>query len=148
MCLLVNWKCIATASSLETIEECQGTCGSIQCPVCNLPKAKGPCKALLPRWYFDVVDCMCKKFRYGGCGGNLNRFMTKSDCEGSCGSYECPVCKLDKKIGPCRAAINRWYYDMSAETCLKFSWSGCQSNGNNFKTRRLCNKVCKGFTLG
>jgi len=35
-------------------------------------------------WYFDGNRCV--EFIYGGCVGNDNRFETKEQCEGRCGS--------------------------------------------------------------
>lgn len=36
------------------------------------------------RYYFDNALDACVKFIYGGCGGNLNNFLNKIDCESFC----------------------------------------------------------------
>ena len=36
------------------------------------------------KWYYDIADSKCKKFTYGGCGGNTNRFDSKFECVSSC----------------------------------------------------------------
>ena len=46
------------------------------------PAVIGPCKAAFPRWTFE--NGVCRKFIYGGCGGNGNRFMTLSECKQKC----------------------------------------------------------------
>lgn len=51
---------------------------------CGLAPETGQCKALKPMYYFDASDDMCKSFNYGGCGGNANKFETKSLCENVC----------------------------------------------------------------
>ena len=51
---------------------------------CLLPPETGPCKGYFPRWYFDKATGECKKFVYGGCSGNENRFMTQEDCDKAC----------------------------------------------------------------
>merc|ERR1712105_300635 len=51
---------------------------------CSAPKVVGRCKARALRFYFDKRSMSCKKFYYGGCGGNGNNFKTKSDCQLAC----------------------------------------------------------------
>ena len=53
--------------------------------VCELPMKGGPCNAAIPRVYFDSSSGMCKDFSYGGCQGNGNNFITKKECEQTCG---------------------------------------------------------------
>ncbi len=51
---------------------------------CNLPAEVGKCKAHIPSYYYDADTDSCKKFIYGGCGGNANRFPTMEKCEANC----------------------------------------------------------------
>ncbi|KAL1421524.1 hypothetical protein MTO96_023052 [Rhipicephalus appendiculatus] len=51
---------------------------------CRPTYDRGPCKAYLPRWWFNVNSGRCEKFIYGGCQGNKNNYQTKKDCETSC----------------------------------------------------------------
>lgn len=44
---------------------------------------KGMCKALFFKYYFDEKDKKCKKFAWGGCGGNVP-FHTLEECKTSC----------------------------------------------------------------
>lgn len=52
---------------------------------CFLEKLKGPCRAIIDMWYFNVNTKQCEQFQYSGCGGNGNRFGEKSECESRCG---------------------------------------------------------------
>ncbi|CAH3117388.1 unnamed protein product [Pocillopora meandrina] len=52
--------------------------------ICRLPPEKGPCRAYMPRYYFDAMVGQCKMFIYGGCGGNENNFRTEQDCGNKC----------------------------------------------------------------
>ncbi|VDI06013.1 Hypothetical predicted protein [Mytilus galloprovincialis] len=52
------------------------------------------------------------------------------------------VCQLKPEQGICRAAIQRYYYNAKRAKCLKFTYSGCRGNGNNFKTLALCQMTC------
>ena len=51
---------------------------------CSLPKESGPCWAYFPRWFWDNSSGQCKRFVYGGCGGNRNRFGSFEDCLKTC----------------------------------------------------------------
>ena len=58
------------------------------CPeVCNLAPEGGPClgRKRFRMWYYDYDAGDCKKFSYGGCKGNRNRFWTSQECETMCG---------------------------------------------------------------
>ncbi|CAG7823539.1 unnamed protein product [Allacma fusca] len=54
---------------------------------CSLPRSTGPCRASQPRYYWSVESNSCKKFTYGGCMGNNNRFETASECRKVCGKH-------------------------------------------------------------
>lgn len=44
----------------------------------------GPCRAVMPRWYFDLSKGKCVRFIYGGCGGNRNNFESEDYCLAVC----------------------------------------------------------------
>ncbi|XP_036438285.1 kunitz-type protease inhibitor 1b [Colossoma macropomum] len=51
---------------------------------CVDPPATGPCRASMPRWYYDPLNRNCHQFTYGGCGGNKNNFEMKTICMEAC----------------------------------------------------------------
>ena len=71
--------CDGNANRFETLVACQKTCNT-----CVLPKEPGLCKGYIPRYYFNKRAGKCKKFIYGGCGGNANNFATKRACNKKC----------------------------------------------------------------
>ena len=52
--------------------------------VCALDKDPGPCPGSLLRWYYDNDREACRKFIFGGCKGNGNKFRTRAACEQRC----------------------------------------------------------------
>ena len=64
---------------------------------CSLPADPGVCLAAFPRFFYDPVTASCREFTYGGCGGNLNNFMTLADCEAKCShrANRCAMCLSD-----------------------------------------------------
>ncbi|XP_048367986.1 amyloid beta precursor like protein 2 isoform X2 [Sphaerodactylus townsendi] len=52
--------------------------------VCSQEAMTGPCRAVMPRWYFDTYKRKCIRFIYGGCGGNRNNFESEEYCMAVC----------------------------------------------------------------
>nr|ABO31437.1 venom protease inhibitor precursor [Oxyuranus scutellatus] len=51
---------------------------------CHLPPNPGPCRAAIPRFYYNPHSKQCEKFIYGGCHGNANSFKTPDECNYTC----------------------------------------------------------------
>jgi hypothetical protein len=51
-------------------------------------------------------------------------------------------CEQPMDVGPCDAAIPRWYYDADSGQCERFVWGGCQANENNFLRKADCEAKC------
>lgn len=49
---------------------------------CQAESQVGLCRASIPRYYY--TNGMCKRFRYGGCGGNSNNYQTEEECMKTC----------------------------------------------------------------
>jgi hypothetical protein len=58
---------------------------------CSLSPVTGKCDAIIQRFYFNAGTC--KKFIWGGCGGNANNFETKEECLAACRT-EGRICKV------------------------------------------------------
>jgi len=75
--------------------------------VCKMEPEAGPCFALFRRWHYDNVTSTCKRFDYGGCHGNPNRFVKKSICENTCNPKVTTSSKIVKQ-GDCEFE-EKWY---------------------------------------
>nr|CAB3262578.1 uncharacterized protein LOC100180559 [Phallusia mammillata] len=163
--------CEGNANNFETPAQCQQMCDPEYPPQttpieserrnlpykCRFPRREGPCKALMPRFYYDSAEDRCKLFNYGGCQGNANRFHTPWGCRDTCGGgepvYETPNkvtknlparCLLPKKKGPCKGSLQHFYYNPETDKCQIFVYGGCQGNANNFEEAEECVSVCGG----
>ncbi|XP_051534832.1 kunitz-type serine protease inhibitor 6-like [Myxocyprinus asiaticus] len=56
------------------------------------------------------------------------------------------LCLLPSVVGNCRAALPRFYYDATNQTCKQFIYGGCGGNNNNFETQKACETSCNGVT--
>ncbi|KAL1421530.1 hypothetical protein MTO96_023058 [Rhipicephalus appendiculatus] len=130
-------------------------------PVCYEPKKVGPCKAYVPRYFYNTTTKFCERFIYGGCQGNRNNFPELDVCLRTCKvGYENvterllqlktplkpSLCYLPKEAGPCIGDFPRYYYDTTTNSCKHFTYGGCRGNANNFLTPRQCENKC-GMTL-
>lgn len=52
------------------------------------------------------------------------------------------ACLLQVDEGPCRASIERYFYNTITQKCEVFYYGGCLGNGNNFKSYLECQKSC------
>ncbi|XP_050400085.1 carboxypeptidase inhibitor SmCI isoform X2 [Patella vulgata] len=132
--------CGGNENNFPTEDKCQQTC---QVPaICQLPKIKGPCRALFRPYYYNSTTNNCTQFVYGGCGGNENNFPTEDKCQQTC---QVPaICQLPKIKGPCRARFRRYYYNSTTNNCTEFVYGGCGGNENNFPTEDKCQQACQG----
>ncbi|XP_068173389.1 kunitz-type protease inhibitor 2-like isoform X2 [Antennarius striatus] len=72
---------------------------------------------------------------------NQDRIQTKEP-EGP-GDDKKPIdCESAAEAGPCRALLQRWFYNKDRRTCEKFAYGGCRGNGNNYPTQESCMETC------
>uniref|UniRef100_A0A2L2XZH5 Putative serine proteinase inhibitor n=1 Tax=Parasteatoda tepidariorum TaxID=114398 RepID=A0A2L2XZH5_PARTP len=141
--------CGGNGNRYATEEECLQTCAgqrALDRPDCVKKAAPGNCLAYMPRFYYDQEEGMCKKFIYGGCGGNRNNFATEDECYNKCGALVAPkveLCEQEKETGLCRGYFPRYYYNKQTGECEKFIYGGCGGNDNNFSSKDNCEQVCK-----
>ncbi|NWR88904.1 TFPI2 inhibitor, partial [Furnarius figulus] len=111
---------------------------------CLLPPDDGPCRALVPRWYYDRHTQSCQEFTYGGCYGNANNFLTFDDCEKNCWTIKKvpKLCRMEADGGPCRSHLRRYAFNLSSMRCEEFIYGGCYGNGNNFRDLQSCVDHC------
>ncbi|XP_018425152.1 PREDICTED: collagen alpha-1(VII) chain-like [Nanorana parkeri] len=52
--------------------------------ICSFPMKEGECTKYTLKWYYNHLVRECRPFVFSGCGGNLNRFDEKEQCELHC----------------------------------------------------------------
>ncbi|CAJ1070880.1 colostrum trypsin inhibitor-like isoform X3 [Xyrichtys novacula] len=58
------------------------------------------------------------------------------------------VCLLAPETGPCRAFVERFFYNSSSKNCETFVFGGCLGNRNNFENVTSCMERCHNTTHG
>ncbi|XP_063168390.1 kunitz-type protease inhibitor 2 [Candoia aspera] len=53
-------------------------------------------------------------------------------------------CAAPRVVGPCRASIQRWYFDVETRMCKAFIYGGCHGNKNNYLFVQHCWRQCTG----
>ncbi|CAH1141995.1 unnamed protein product [Phyllotreta striolata] len=110
---------------------------------CSLSVDPGPCNNNSIKWVYSTINNRCEMFRYGGCGGNTNRFATRETCENTCvNPVDSKRCKLPISLGNCKMNVLRWFYDKSRDECVKHLHGGCDGNNNRFRSKLECLKTC------
>ncbi|KAM3603501.1 uncharacterized protein V6R79_023615 [Siganus canaliculatus] len=56
-------------------------------------------------------------------------------------------CQAPVKVGPCRAAFERWRYNASSGSCEQFVYGGCKPNHNNYLSQEECVSACAGVSV-
>ncbi|CAF0851289.1 unnamed protein product [Brachionus calyciflorus] len=120
--------------------------------LCSKPKETGPCRGLFTRYYFNKQNKQCEEFFYGGCKGNENNFLSKSECQNKCDSKSSEkkletkrvnVCELNAEPGICRGYMEKFFYNKDTKKCEKFIYGGCGGNENKFNTIEECEAKCQ-----
>ncbi|XGW02649.1 hypothetical protein V3C99_014581 [Haemonchus contortus] len=122
---------------------------------CLQPLEVGTCKETYPVYYFDRITKSCRPFSYTGCGGNDNRFLTLTQCQGLCEPFmyltdtemDCYMPldhghgKTDEKC--LTDAGFRFYFNRDQGKCTRFWYLGCGGNANNFFSYEVCQRSCR-----
>jgi hypothetical protein len=118
---------------------------------CNHYPDRGTCETHFEvKWYYDRFDHRCRRFFYGGCDGNGNRFDSLEECEQTCrydsnaGEEESSKrCFLSHDPGDCTGNFERWHFDANLGQCVCSWWSGCGGNANSrYYSFQHCMHVC------
>ncbi|CAJ0948767.1 unnamed protein product [Ranitomeya imitator] len=51
-------------------------------------------------------------------------------------------CHSPRKVGRCRGAFQRWWYNPEVNECEGFTFGGCNANMNNYVRKEDCRQTC------
>ncbi|XP_057655862.1 inter-alpha-trypsin inhibitor heavy chain H4-like isoform X1 [Diorhabda carinulata] len=110
---------------------------------CSLPQDGGSCNNITFKWYYSTEKHGCKLFKYGGCGGNDNRFSSKENCQKTCVDPQGKErCKLPIDLGYGHKPTLHWFYNKTSGECVKYMYGGYLGNSNRFVKKLECLKMC------
>ncbi|KAM6976005.1 protein AMBP-like [Tautogolabrus adspersus] len=107
---------------------------------CNAKPETGPCFGLHQRYYYNSTLLSCELFKYGGCLGNQNNFVTERDCLQRCRTEA--VCRLPMAAQPCTGQPPIWAFDSTVGLCVPYKQDFCQANANKFYSKAECEEYC------
>nr|XP_023024406.1 papilin-like [Leptinotarsa decemlineata] len=148
--------CGGNGNKFESEEQCLQYCGSAQ-DFCTLPPVPGPCNNTYVQYYFDPATDSCQPFKFGGCGGNYNRFQDQASCEQRCKKthpehvetqappIQIDMCLRDADPGNCSGDSVAFFYDRMTSKCTPFTYTGCGGNDNRFNSEEQCERQCGVF---
>ncbi|TNM92986.1 hypothetical protein fugu_018388 [Takifugu bimaculatus] len=112
--------------------------------VCLLQVDEGPCRGDIERYYYNTITQKCELFSYGGCQGNANNFKSYQECQKTC--FRIPkvpqICRFPSEVGPCRALLRKYFFNMTSMQCELFYYGGCLGNSNRFEDLASCEEYC------
>ncbi|XP_054579575.1 WAP four-disulfide core domain protein 8 [Eptesicus fuscus] len=113
----------------EHLKCCQFACGK-KCmdpyeEPCMLTLDSGNCMRFNRRWFYDLKHFLCKPFKYGGCDGNTNNFLSKEDCM--------KACSLTVKTGQCPLFPSKDRMQCS---------TSCKSDHDCAVNEKCCESMC------
>lgn len=59
-----------------------------------------------------------------------------------CLSPPTAACNLPIVPGPCQGSAQLWAFDAIKGKCVRFTYGGCQGNGNKFYSEKECKEYC------
>ncbi|KAL6089917.1 hypothetical protein STEG23_027229 [Scotinomys teguina] len=113
--------------------------------ICLLPMDRGPCRAVIPRIFYDRNQQTCREFKYGGCLGNANNFHSQELCEHTCGHIQKvpTVCRLELKTYPCDKPNVQYFFNLNTMTCETLKPGLCSTSMNIFPDEKTCKNFCE-----
>ena len=79
VCCPTEWICPGELASSASVAQDRPVADP-----CEQEKEKGPCRAAMPRWFYNKQTMTCQEFLFGGCKGNGNNFKTEAECQQKC----------------------------------------------------------------
>lgn len=78
-----------------------------------------------------------------GCGGKEQPAHTDpAMTEAPAGSHQTSACQVTPDPGPCKAQIEKFFFDPATKKCASFNYGGCEGTVP-FETMQACQSACE-----
>lgn len=147
--------CLGNKNNYLREEECKLACRDVQS--LSVERHSPVCSATCSPSEFRCADGCCVD-SFLECDGTSNCLdaSDEANCQRYINGFEdlqnIPFtsdkghCVDLPDTGQCEARIPRWYYDPFSQNCARFTYGGCNGNGNNFEEEQQCLESCKGVS--
>ncbi|XP_039986880.1 kunitz-type protease inhibitor 2 [Xiphias gladius] len=117
--------------------------GGLQCLLMSCPRGDPDICVLEPSSQFKVYR---KKVQREARGEKPHVVPLLGSWEPKTNESNSIRCRLPMKVGSCRAAFPRFFYNVTNQSCRSFVYGGCDANANNFDSQEECEATCSGVT--
>ncbi|XP_067874936.1 actinia tenebrosa protease inhibitors-like isoform X2 [Heterodontus francisci] len=155
--------CLANGNNFKSEQDCLKNCNGATASINSVPVSSRSilslkdCSKQCSVNEFKCTDGCCVS-RDLLCDGTTQCFDKSDDeyCKAVSASYtrltehlesstpDNERCYAPRKVGSCRAAFPRWYFDPKSQACKSFTYGGCKGNKNNYETENKCLDACTG----
>nr|XP_019961120.1 PREDICTED: kunitz-type serine protease inhibitor 6-like [Paralichthys olivaceus] len=129
--------CDANGNNFESESECESTCSSVTGSV--LPPDSSPPPLVRPVKAARMVPAF--KTSADESESTVTESVDPQYTDMSADGYA-ERCAAEPQVGPCRAALQRWFYNHRTGTCQSFIYGGCRGNKNNYISKERCMAAC------
>ncbi|KAM3616909.1 uncharacterized protein V6R79_025913 [Siganus canaliculatus] len=143
--------CGFNGTGFESLDGCEANCrqkgpaSECQKGRCSAPVHTVDCRWLAPRFFCNATSFRCEHSD-SSCGFNGTGFESLEGCEANCSKKVLCYRPMEPGTSLSRNPVEmpKFFYNISSETCERFTFRGNGSNGNIFKSQEECEALCAG----
>lgn len=129
-----------TCSPVDERDPAKNVTGPTRRPFLDCQDNNGGCDQICEEIQPGIIKCSCTPAFELGRDGKTCR--SPSSARPPTARPKVDVCQLPMDPGPCDENNFVWFYDPMTESCIQFTYGGCEGNANRFFSRDQCMDRC------